>query len=327
MKHNNKKLSSTKFFAILAIVLFFNIMVLNVAIAQGNEADFFKGKTMTFIVPYSPGGGFDTYSRFIAPFLEKYISGLTVVVNNMPGAGSVIGTNELYKANADGLTIGIVNVPTALYAQVGGSPGVRYDLGKFSWLTRVTAEAQVFATGSKTGINNLEDLKNTDKTLKIGVTGTGSDDHLTSEILFKALGLSMTAIAGYEGSAEVMLAILRGEVDGYLSSLSSVEQLIETKEMIPIIQIVEDEEGILEGVPRAVDTVDDASAKGLMVSITNIFALDRSLAAPPEMPEGRLEFLRNTLFDIMHDPEFLEICNKAKRPVDPLKGRDRKSVV
>lgn len=286
--------------------------------AQTSAIDFFKGKNIDFIVPYSPGGGFDTYARLLTPVIQKHIPGVTVVVRNVPGAGSVIGTNTLYFAKPDGLTIGIINVPGMVFNQVGESEGVKFDLEKFSWLARVTSEAHILTVGSQGEIKSLEDLKNTKKTIKLGLTGVGSDDYFGAIVLFNALGIPMKPIAGYGGQAEASLAVMRGEVDGTQSTYSSIRSLIESKEVVPILQLA-NEKDMIEGIPNAIDIL-EGKDRDLVAAITNIFALDRSIAATPGIPEDRLKVLRDAIYNSLNDPEFLATCERAKRPVSALEG-------
>lgn len=286
--------------------------------AQTSAIDFFKGKNMDFIVPYSPGGGFDTYARLLAPIIQKHIPGVTVVVRNVPGAGSVIGTNTVYLSKPDGLTIAIINVPGMVFNQVGESEGVKFDLEKFSWLARVTSEAHILSMNGKGEIQSVEDLKKTEKTIKIALTGVGSDDYFGAIVLFNAFGIPMNPIPGYGGQAEAFLAVMRGEVDGTQSTYSSTRSLLESKELVPILQLA-NEKDVIEGIPNAMDIL-EGKDRDLIVAITNIFTLDRSIVGPPGIPEDRLKVLKDAVYDSLNDPEFLEKCKTANRPVSALEG-------
>jgi len=285
---------------------------------QTPAIDFFKGKNLDFIVPYSPGGGFDTYARLLAPIIQKHIPGVTVVVRNVPGAGSVIGTNTVYLAKPDGLTIAIINVPGMVFNQVGESEGVKFDLEKFSWLARVTSESHILAMNSKGEIQSVEDLKNTKKTIKLGLTGVGSDDYFGAIVLFNAFGVSMNPIPGYGGQAEASLAVMRGEVDGTQATYSSMRSLLESKEVVAILQLA-NEKDMIEGIPNAIDIL-EGKDRDLVAAITNIFTLDRSIVGPPEIPEDRLKVLRDAIYNSLNDPEFLATCETAKRPISSLEG-------
>ncbi len=303
--------------SILLIFIFLSTTICG-STQQTSAIDFFKGKNIAFIVPYSPGGGFDTYARLLAPIIQKHIPGVTVVVRNVPGAGSVIGTNTVYLSKPDGLTIAIINVPGMVFNQVGGSEGVKFDLEKFSWLARVTSEAHILSMNGQGEIQSVEDLKKTEKTIKLGLTGVGSDDYFGAIVLFNALGIPMNPIAGYGGQAEASLAVMRGEVDGTQSTYSSIRSLLESKEVVAILQLA-NEKDVIEGIPNAIDIL-EGKDRDLVAAITNIFTLDRSIVGPPEIPEDRLKVLRDAVYDSLNDPEFLEKCKTANRPVSALEG-------
>ncbi|HHW02315.1 MAG TPA: tripartite tricarboxylate transporter substrate binding protein [Thermoanaerobacterales bacterium] len=288
---------------------------------SGNAADFFKNKNLTFIVPYTAGGGFDAYARMLAPFIQKYISGVTVVVKNVPGAGSIVGTNQVYLEKPDGLTIGIINVPGMVFSQVTESEGVKFDLGKFTWLARVSSEPHILAMNSKSEYKSIDALKKAQNPVKISFTGVGSDDYYGAIVLFKALNVPLDLIAGYNGSHEASLAAVRGEVDGTQATLSTVESLLTSKDLIPILQLSNEKVKELTGVPSAEDVV-EGSNKDLVKAITNIFTLDRCIVGPPDMPKDIAKILREALDKALNDPEFVQTAQKAKRPVNPLKGEE-----
>ena len=320
-----RKNYSLIFTSILLIVILLSTAIF--VSAQGTSAgDFFKGKKIDFIVPNTPGGGFDTYSRLIAPFIEKYIPGVTVVVGNHPGAGGIVGTNMIYLAKPDGLTIGIVNVPGTLFAQIGETEGLLYDLATFSWLARIVAEPRVLAVSSESGLKSMEDLKNLGRPVKVALAGVGSDEYFGVIVIFKAFDIPINMIAGYGGQSECNLALMRGEVDCTASSYGSVANLIASKDFLPILQLA-NEQDVIEGMgPNAVDVV-EGEARDILGAITNVYALDRSICGPPGLPEDILKVLRDAVFNSLNDPEFLEIAKTAGRLVAPLKGSTAEELV
>ena len=117
-------------------------------------ADFYRGKTIKFIVPYSPGGGYDTIARSLAPYLEKY-TGTSVIVENVPGAGGNVGAERLFTSKNDGLTIGIMNNQGMIMTQLFDSGAVNFDISEFSFIGRVTAEPVVMYTSTNSGLNTF----------------------------------------------------------------------------------------------------------------------------------------------------------------------------
>src|SRR4051812_22429706 len=126
--------------------------------AQAQQgADFYKGKTVTYIVATAPGGGYDTYGRLVAEYMQRYLPGSTFIVKNMPGAGHVIGANAIYASRADGLTIGTFNTGL-IYNQLIGLEGVRFDLNKMSWIGKASADPRVVVIAQQSPIKSFEEL-------------------------------------------------------------------------------------------------------------------------------------------------------------------------
>ena len=128
------------------------------AMAQ-TGADFYKGKTVTYIVATSPGGGYDLYGRLVAEFMQKYLPGSTFVVKNLPGAGHLVGTNTIYASKPDGLTIGTFNTGL-IYNQLIGLDGVKFDLNKMSWIGKAASDPRVFTVHPDLPIRSFKELQN-----------------------------------------------------------------------------------------------------------------------------------------------------------------------
>ena len=115
--------------------------------AEPAGREFFVGRTITYIVATNPGGGYDTYARLIARHLERHLGGARVVVKNVPGAANIVGANELYAASPDGLTLGTFTIGL-VYSQMVGEPGVRFDLGRLSWIGKAATDPRVLTVGA-----------------------------------------------------------------------------------------------------------------------------------------------------------------------------------
>jgi tripartite-type tricarboxylate transporter receptor subunit TctC len=198
-------------------------------------AAFYKGKVLTFIVPYTPGGGYDVYSRILAPYLEKH-TGARVIVRNMPGAGGMLGVNETYNAPPNGLTIGIQNCVGSITNQLTGVKGVRYDLTKFSWIGRMAVNLRVLVMRKGSDITSIQKLMNAKRTVKIGATGLGGSTYVDAVITKKVLNLPIDIVHGYDSSSEVDLGMLRGEIEGQWGSYSSRLKMMKAGEQFAILQ-------------------------------------------------------------------------------------------
>ena len=165
-------------------------------------------KTITFIIPYKPGGGFDTYVRALAPILEKRL-GVTVVPKNMPGAGGRKGATYLYKSKPDGYRISIMNLPGKAIAAIQGKKGVGYDIRKFTWLGQIASDSYVIAVAGKSKIQSIADLKKLGRTIKPAGTGKGATSYVVSQIAGNILGLKLKLVTGYKGSSGMSIAVIR----------------------------------------------------------------------------------------------------------------------
>src|ERR1051326_162473 len=184
-------------------------------------ADFYRGKTITLFVGYGPGGGFDVIGRLVARHLGKHMPGApAVVVQNMPGAGSLAAANYIYNvAPKDGTQIGLFARNMALLGLLGGNPNVKFDPRKFTWLgssSDFSDDAYVMIVRNDASVKSIEQmLKPGGPQLGLGGTADGATGGDVPRILQAGLGLqNLKLILGYRDSADVFLAIERNEVQG-----------------------------------------------------------------------------------------------------------------
>ena len=170
------------------------------------------GKTVTYIVATDPGGGYDTNGRLVTEFMQKHLPGSTFVVQNMPGAGHLIGTNYIYASEPDGLTFGTFNTGL-IYGQLAGEDGIKFDLAKMSWIGKVASDPRVIVVSKDSGIESFDQLKNLKEPIKFAAAGVGSASTIETTMLVKSIGLPIQVITGYNGN-EDQLAMRRGEVQG-----------------------------------------------------------------------------------------------------------------
>ena len=294
---------------------------------KDDAASFYKGKNITWIIPYNPGGGYDAYTRVIAPYFEKY-TGATVVCKNEPGAGSLIGTNKLYQSEPDGLTVGIINGPGVLQAQLSNDPGVKYDLRKFNWLGRICFEPRLVVVGSHTPYQSLEDTLKGNKKVRFGAPGAGSQTFMESIMVAEALGLDMEMITGYETQADAQMAIIRKELEATSGSYSSLFDQIKNGDLIPLAVIANERAAEVPDLPlvREIPGLGDEGMQLLEIPIT-INEVGRAVAAPEGVPEERLQFLRDAFSKALAEPELLEIAKNQELIIDPLTGAELKEII
>lgn len=298
------------------------ILVLTVcrAEAASSVAQFFKGKTITWIVPTKAGGGVDLYARLISPYIEK-LTGATVVVLNKPGGQSLIGMNDLYVSRPDGLTIGTAYLEGPIGFQIAAQRGVRYDLAKMSWLAGITPDPNTLIVRSTLKkIQSWKDVLNNPTSFKFGSAGGGP--YVCGLVLGKALNAKFNMILGFSGSVDVKASLRRDETDMFCNTLASSFTDIKNGYERPLLTVSMTKNDQFPNVPTIKDTHGVISDKNyhMLETYSKIYEVVRPVMAPPGMKPSRLAFLRDTLKKILTDPEFIAKASKAHRPVHFISG-------
>ena len=285
--------------------------------------DFYKGKTITYIVGTAVGGGYDTYSRLVAAHIGQHLAGQpTVVPQNMPGAAGVRAASFLYTlAPKDGTTIGMID--EAIYLnQILGTQEFRFDASKFNWIGRILANSAVLFARRGAGVQRIEDVYN--KELIVSATGTAS--RLNWTVLKRLLGLKLNIIAGYQGSNDSLLALMRGEVDAlsmpWAFLRTSGEHLIRDHEINLLLQTGAEKAEGLADVPRMIDLARNDDERRLLTLFSSPSSIGRSVLAPPGLPPERVEELRAAFAATMQDPAFLADLDRARLDHTPLSGAE-----
>jgi tripartite-type tricarboxylate transporter receptor subunit TctC len=289
--------------------------------AAQTGADFYKGKTVTYIVSTAPGGGFDLYGRLVADGMQKYLPGSTFVVKNVPGAGHLIGTNTIYASKPDGLTIGTFSTGL-LYNQLVKLDGVQFDLEKMSWIGKASSDPRVLTLGVQVPVKSFKELQDYKQTINFATSGIGSAAYVETVMLTRALKLPAKILTGYQGTDD-QLAIRRGEVHGSISSRSSWEAFVKNGYGRFVVQIG----GNQTDVPQLAGLVTDPAAKALVALVQSQGDISRLTAGPPGIPQDRLDALRGAYRKAMEDPEMQAKASKLERPLEPAYGEDVRQMV
>jgi tripartite-type tricarboxylate transporter receptor subunit TctC len=263
-----------------------------------SAAPFYEGKTIRLIVGFSPGGGFDTYSRVIGRHLGHHIPGNpSVVVENMTGAASLVAANHVYKvAKPDGLTM--LNFHgNQVVNQIIGKPGIEFDARKFEYLGSPTQDnvACAFAKGS--GITSFESLKNSKAPVKLGGVAPGDTTYNTAKILQAALKLPIQLVAGYKGTAEIKLAAEAGEVAGGCWQWESIKSIwrqgLDAGNVAVVLQVNAKPHPELAKVPNAIDHAPNENGRQLLkFGAHDPAAVTRLYAVAPGTPKDRVQCAR-----------------------------------
>jgi len=302
-----------------AVTLFFAFLLVPF-LSYG--ASYYEGKTLTIVVGYKPGGGYDTYARLLAKHLPKYLPGNpTIVVQNMPGANSIIGANHLYSvAKPDGLTIGTFNNGLVI-AQLTRVEGVSFDLTKLSWIGSVANDAAVLTLRSDLPIKTVDDLRKVKEPVIIGATGPGSSTFDFPALLKEFAGINVKIISGYSSSADVMLAIERKEVDGRAGSYASILPFIERGLVRPLVRTRVSVPEI-EKLPVDEDLATSAKGKAILAIRSTPEAIYRPYAAPPGTPAEAMKMLRDAFAKVTSDKDLLADAKKGKVPIAYVSAED-----
>ena len=271
----------------------------------------FSGKTVTILVGYSPGGGYDRVARIVARHLPRYLPGNpTVVVQNMPGANSIVAANHLYNvARPDGLTLGLFNRNLVL-GQLVGVEGLRVDMRRWQWIGSPAEETDVFAIRADLPYRQILDLRRADPAVAIGATGPGANTYDFPLVLKAFLKLNLRIISGYPSSADIMLAIERREVDGRAGSWSSLKPFVERGLVRPLVRTRSDNPE-LRAIPVDQDLVTEAVAKSVLRLRAIPNRLGRPFVAPPGAPAEMVRAYRDAFRRMTQDREFVAEAERA----------------
>jgi tripartite-type tricarboxylate transporter receptor subunit TctC len=289
-------------------------------------SDFYRGKTITVVVGYTAGGGYDLYARALARHMGRHLPGNpSFVVNNMPGAGSLTAANYLYSvAPKDGSVIGTIGRGLAMEPLIGKS-NVQFDARRFTWIGSGTNEISVCAVSSTSPVKTWEDVMTTP--ISVGGEGSGSDPDTFTILMRNLLGAKLQLVTGYPGGAEITLAIERGEVDGRCGwSLSAINatrpQWIEQKRLTMLLQMGLERSPEMPDVPAVIEKAKDQRQKDILKLVFSRQVMGRPFLGPPAIPEDRKLALRKAFDATMKDPEFLADAKKTGLEVDPVSGAD-----
>lgn len=301
----------------------FAVTVMGVQGALGEE--FYKGKYLRFVLGASAGGSFDAYTRLIARHLGKYIPGNpTTVVQNMPGAGSLIAANTIFnKAKPDGLTIG--GFAAALVLQdVMGNKAVKFDGRKFGWIGIPSSYHTLCSFRSDSKVKTIDDWLAAKRPLKISGIGPGTGPSDIPRLLNAALGLPVQLIEGYRGGSQARLALERGEVEGYCGSWEAVKGVwnrpLEAGEIALVLQANLKSHPDLKEVPLAIDFAKTDEQRRILGVADTTHGIEFVYAVAPGTPEDRLRMLQKAFIRTLNDPALREEAKRSRLEIGPMDG-------
>jgi tripartite-type tricarboxylate transporter receptor subunit TctC len=293
------------------------------AAAQPAAPSFFAGKQINFICGAAVGGGYDALARLLARHLGRLIPGNpTVIVQNMPAAGSLAAANLIANtAPKDGLTIALIQ-RGMLLARLINPGAVRFDLAKLNWIGSLSSEVGLAFAWHTSKHKTAQDLF--EKELIVG-GHTGVDPELTPRLYNAVLGTKFKIVTGYNGTADIGLAIERGEVEGIGDwSWSSLKKQkpdwIRDKKITPLLQSALQNDPELPDVPNALAFAKTDQDRRVIELYLTQKKVARPLIAPPGVPPERIALLRNAVTALAVDPAFLADVQSSGLEADPISG-------
>jgi len=289
--------------------------------ARADDADVYKGKTVTIVTSTGPGGTYDLIARLISRHMGGYLPGKpNVIVQNMPGGGNVLATNYMYEiAPKDGTAIAVINNAVPLNQVLDGR-GVRFDASKFNWLGSTGPENEVIIAWHTAGVRTIEDAMK--KELILGGTGAGSGIVIIPTAMNNVLGTRFKIVIGYKSSEDINLAMERGEVQARAFSMSSIvsqhPDWIKEKKVAFLAQVGTRREKDLPDVPLATELAKTDEQRAILKLISAPPALGQPYLAPPGVPADRVAVLRKTFMATLKDKAFLADAAKSEFDIDAM---------
>jgi tripartite-type tricarboxylate transporter receptor subunit TctC len=287
-------------------------------------ADFYRGKTITLSVGYSSGGAYDGVARILARHMRPYIPGNpAIIVKNAPGAGTLSLTNQLYNVAArDGTQFGIIARGMAMEPLIGQS-NTKFDSTKFTWIGSAANEVSMCVTLEGSAVKTWDDALI--KPFTVAGNGSGSDPDVFANLLRSLFGVKNRLISGYPGTAEISLAMERGEVDGrcgwsWTSIKAEKAAWLAEKKLNLILQLALEKARDLPNVPLIVDKAQTEAQRQILKLIFSRQTMGRPFVAPPAIPADRRDALRAAFDQTMKDPGFLTDAEKSRIEINPVAG-------
>lgn len=287
-------------------------------------AEFYKGKVLHLILGFATGGGYDTYGRTIARHMSRHMPGQpAMVVQNMPGGGSLRAANYLYNVPPkDGSVIGMISSATA-FEPMFGNKAAQFDTPQFSWIGNIDETIGTCGVWHSSGVSKFEDLL--EKEITFGGTAEGGVGVQHVMALKNLFGAKIKLIRGYEGANGINLALQRGEVDGAcalaLSSLKvSWQDDWRSGRLKPIVQLAIQKNSELPGVTHIYDYAKTEEDRQVFDLIFGRHVLGRPLLGPPNIPAERVGALRDAFMATMKDPMLLADAEKLDLEITPSSG-------
>jgi tripartite-type tricarboxylate transporter receptor subunit TctC len=304
----------------LSCTLAITTSVVTAPASAQDAASFYKGRTVQAVVGYSPGSTFELYLRMLTRHIGKHIPGNpNIVVQHMPGAGSLKATNYLAAiAPKDGSVFGMPN-PVNTIEPLIDPKNSRFDPRAFAWLGSLNSEISTCAFWSK-DLRTIDDLKK--REVIVGSTGPASGSTIDARVLSALTGIKFKVVTGYGNLNDIRLASERGETDGFCGLLVSAlktdywEQYKSGRMTVPV-QMGLTKHAEFPNIPNAYELVSNEGDRQLFRLIFGPWSYGRPLFAPPGTSPDRIAVLRAAMAAVVKDPAYLAETKKINMEIQP----------
>jgi tripartite-type tricarboxylate transporter receptor subunit TctC len=313
--------------ALLAAAL---VTIAGLPAAAQTPEEFYKGKTIDFVIGYPPGGSNDVWGRIMTRHIGKHIPGKPAVVpKNMPGAGSFLAINQVFNVLPKDGTIIAIGAPTAALDERLGSQGVRFKTAQLNWIGRVDSLVNMVFMWKTSPVQTIAQAQQKEATLS--GTGAGSTVSVYPTVLNNVIGTKFKLIMGYKGSSEAMLAVERGEVEGHSTSWTALKvahpDWLRDKSVRLLVQFALKRHPEMADIPTAVELGRSDEERAVLAAVMNASEVGTAFFTTPGVPADRLEALRRAFDATMKDPEFLAEVQKTRLAVNPIRGEELQKLV
>ncbi len=297
------------------------------------QSPFYAGKTITVVAGVSAGSAYDLYARLMAQYMGKHIPGNpTFVVQNMTGAGSIIGANYLYNVSKpDGLTIGAIQ-PSIFFNQLMNQKEVKFDWGKFTWIGSSDKSDHLLYMRADLPYKSLADVRRAPEPPKCGSTGAGTSGSYIPKMLEEILGTKFTIVAGYQGGGEIDLAVERGELQCRALTIQAYHSREpyhtwrRTNFARIVMQTGRTRDPRIADAPTLHELMNEhktpESGRRLVPLVMAGSDFGRPIIAPPGVPPDKIKILREAFNKTMADPELLAEAKRKNFDIAPTPGEE-----
>ena len=298
------------------------ILATGAAFAE-SPAEFYAGKTVSIVVGFSAGGGYDQYARLLARHMGDHIPGKpTLIVQNAPGAGSLTAVKRLdTNLPKDGTAIVTFN-PAKITESLTMPDKVNFNFNEVAWIGSITRDFRVCYTWRTTGAKTWEDVAKR-KELIFGATSKGTGSYVNSAILKNVFGLNVRHIMGFPGSAEQRLAIERGELEADCGSFSSIpDEWLKEKKVNVFVRFSPVKTPDMPDAPYILSFAKSEEQKKILQMLSAAGELGRPYIMSKEVPADRIKAMRAAFSATMEDRKFLDEAARQGLPVYPETGEE-----